>query len=50
MKYLDREFQGPLDLADKNKPDISGVYILVGKNDEEYKPLYIAELPVLKND
>ncbi|EHK2851218.1 hypothetical protein D5E88_24405 [Vibrio parahaemolyticus] len=48
MKYLDREFQGPLDLADKNKPDISGVYILVGKNDEEYKPLYIGRAASIK--
>lgn len=41
MKFLDREFQGPFDLSDENKPDISGVYILVGKDGEERKPLYV---------
>lgn len=49
MKYLDREFKGPFDLGDKNKPDSSGVYILTSKSDEESRPLYIGRAANIKN-
>ncbi|EPM6342136.1 hypothetical protein ACTN1H_002340 [Vibrio parahaemolyticus] len=48
MNFLGKEFLGPFDLESRDKPETSGIYILVRKNDKSYKPLYIGRAKNIK--
>jgi len=45
IRLADREFDGPVLLKDWNSRPVPGVYTLLVRNGEEYRPVFVGETP-----